>query len=90
MDDFDIDNELPSNPLVFVLEAGTHHKYFGQLLVFSPDGNPIPGNRQLIHNEKGIFHEVKISATGLLKLGPRRRDVEVHNITPRVSHIRKI
>ena len=27
MDDFGIDDELPSNPLMFILEAGTHHKY---------------------------------------------------------------
>jgi hypothetical protein len=83
VDDFGIDDELPPNPLLFVLEAGTHHKYFGPLLVYSESGSPTPGNRQPIHNQKGIFHEVQISnKTGLLKLGRRRQDVEAHNINP--------
>jgi hypothetical protein len=83
VDDFGIDDELPSNPLLFVLEAGTHHKYFGPLLVYSETGSPTPGDRQPVHNQKGIFHEVKISnKTGLLKLGRRRQDVEAHNINP--------
>jgi hypothetical protein len=83
VDDFGIDDELPSNPLLFVLEAGTHHKYPGPLLVYSESGSPTPGNRQPIHNQRGIFHEVKVSnKTGLLKLGRRRQDVEAHNITP--------
>ena len=76
VDDFGIDNELPSNPLVFILEAGMHHKYLGPLLVFAPEGNPVPGKRHLIHNKRGIFHEVKILATGRLKLGPRCQDIE--------------
>ena len=71
VDDFGIDDELPSNPFVFILPAGTHHKYLGQLLVFSSDADPVPGKRFPIHNAKGIFHEVKISTTGRLKLGPR-------------------
>jgi hypothetical protein len=50
--------------------------------VYSPDGNPIPGNRQLIHNEKGVFHEVKVLTTGSLRLGPRRQDIEAHNVHP--------
>lgn len=44
VDNFDIDDELLSNPLLFILEEGTHHKYLGQLLVYSPDGRPEPGN----------------------------------------------
>jgi hypothetical protein len=69
VDNFGIDNNLPSNPFVFTLEAGSHPKYLGTLLVYSSDSNPIPGNRQLIHNEKGVFHEVKVLTTGSLRLG---------------------
>jgi hypothetical protein len=82
VDDFGIDDKLPSNPLLFVLEAGMHHKYLDLLLVYAPDGVPAPGKRHPIHSEKGIFHEVKISPTGRLKLGPRRQDIEAHNINP--------
>ena len=82
MDDFGIDNELPNNPFVFVLEAGLHPKYLGPLLVHSPDGNPVQGNRELIHNEKGVFHEAKVLKTGNLRLGPRRKDIEEHNVHP--------
>ena len=82
MDDCGIDDDLPENPLVAVLEAGTHPKYLGPLLVFSPDGNPVEGNRYPIHNAKGVFHNLRISNTGLLKLGDRRRDIEAHNVTP--------
>jgi hypothetical protein len=82
VDDFGIDDELPSNPYIFTLEAGSHPKYLGAILVHSPDGNPIPGNRQLIHNSRGVFHQVKVSTTGSLRLGPRRQDIEAHNIQP--------
>ena len=82
MDDFGIDDELPSNPFVFILQAGTHHKYLGRLLVFSPNKDPAPGKRFPIHNAKGVFHEVKISTTGRLKLGPRRKDIKAHNVYP--------
>jgi hypothetical protein len=82
MDDFGIDDELPQNPLVFVLEAGTHHKYFGRLLVFAPNGVPEEGKRFLIHNAKGVYHNLQISRTGLLRLGDRRRDAEAHNVHP--------
>ena len=82
MDDFGIDDELLSNPLVFILQAGTHHKYLGRLLVFSPNADSVPGKRFPIHNAKGVFHEVKISTTGRLKLGPRRKDIEAHNVYP--------
>ena len=82
VDDFGIDDELPSNPLVFILQAGTHHKYLGRLLVFSPNADPVPGKRFPIHNAEGVFHEVKISTTGRLKLGPRRKDIEAHNVYP--------
>jgi hypothetical protein len=88
MDDFGIDDDRPENPLVFVLEAGTHHKYLGPLLVFSPDGNPVEGNQYPVHNAKGVFHNVRISSTGLLKLGDRRRDIESHCLTtlpPRIA-----
>ena len=82
MDNFGIDDELLSNLLVFILEAGMHPKYLDPLLVFSLDGNPIPGNRQLIHNRKGVYHEVKVLTTGSLRLGPRRKDIEAHNVHP--------
>jgi hypothetical protein len=82
VDDFGFDNELPINPYIFTLEAGTHPKYLGALLVYSPDRNPIPGNRQLIHNERGVFHEVKVLVTGSLRLGPRCQDIEAHNVHP--------
>jgi hypothetical protein len=63
VDNFGIDDNLPENPLVFVLETGTHHKYLGQLLVFLPNKNPVEGNRHLVHNAKGVFHNLKISTT---------------------------
>jgi hypothetical protein len=82
VDDFGIDDELPPNPLVFVLEAGTHHKYLERLLVFAPDGVPEEGKRFLIHNAKGIYHSVQISKTGRLRLGDRRTNAEAHNANP--------
>ena len=95
VEDLGIDNELPLNPLVFILEAGTHPNYAGPLLVFAPDGNPIPGNRQPIpgnrqpiHNKKGVYHKLKISTAGKIKLGPRRKNIEAHNVhTPDCSSI---
>ena len=71
VDDCGIDDDLPENPLLSVLEAGTHPKYLGPLLVFSPDGNPVEGNRYPVHNARGVFHNLRISSTGLLKLGDR-------------------
>jgi hypothetical protein len=83
VEDFGIDDKLPSTPLLFILEAGTHHKYQGPLLVYAPDGIPALGKRHPVHNQKGIFHKVKISSvSGKLKLGPRRQDIEAHNINP--------
>ena len=48
----------------------------------SPDGNPVQGNRELIHNEKGVFHEAKVLKTGNLRLGLRQKDIEEHNVHP--------
>jgi hypothetical protein len=69
VDDFGIDNGLPVNLYLSTLPEGTHHKYLGRLLVYSPDGKATEGNRFPVHNQQGVIHEVRIGVTRRLKLG---------------------
>ena len=60
MTDFGIDDEFPGNPFVFISEVGQHPDFLDQrVLLYHPDGElKFDGRYTLLHNEKGVYHEV--------------------------------
>ena len=78
-----IDNELPENPFLFACPAGTLKVLPGiPVLLWHPDKElKFDGKQKLIHNNQGIYHELKWKqSTGELALSRRREDIERHNV----------
>ena len=96
VDNFGINNELPQNPFIFILPKGKHHAFPDiDVLITHPDTVlKFDGQQHLIHNEKGVYHEVQYKAkTRELFLFDRRTDLEAHNqpraVTDTVSTSKK-
>ena len=83
--DFGIDDEFPGNPFVFISEVGQHPDFPDQrVLLYHPDGElKFDGRYTLLHNEKGVYHEVNYrKRTKQLFLFNRRDDLECLNLPP--------
>ena len=83
MENCGIDNELPENPFLFSCPAGTLKALSGiPVLLWHPDKElKFDGKQKLIHNNQGIYHELKWKqSTGELALSKRREDIERHNV----------
>ena len=83
--DFGIDDEFPGNPFVFISEVGQHPDFPDQrVLLYHPDGELKFDRRYtLLHNEKGVYHEVNYrKRTKRLFLFNRRDDLERLNLPP--------
>ena len=74
-----IGNDLPKNPYVFQVKAYKEPKKYSILtLWYNPAGRLLPDS-QLIHNAKGIYHDLVEEKHGGLFLGNRRLDIEQYN-----------
>jgi hypothetical protein len=78
--DFGIDNERPVNDFVRVTPAKKSSPYKGQCLAYHPEANfKNKKELQLVHNEKGRYHDIHIAGDGTLLRGQHRPDIEIHN-----------
>ena len=83
--DFGIDDEFPGNPFIFISKEGQHPDFPGQrVLLYHPDRElKFDGRYTLLHNEKGVYHEVNYrKKTKQLFLFNRRDDLERLNLPP--------
>ena len=83
--DFSIDDEFLGNPFVFISEEGQHPDFPGQkVLIDHPDRElKFDGQYTLLHNKKGVYHEVNYrKRTKRLYLFKRREDLECLNLPP--------
>jgi hypothetical protein len=83
-----INDELPENPFLFTCPTGTLKALPNvPVLLWHPDGElKFDGRQKLIHNNKGIYHELKWrQKTGELALSTRREDIELHNVPKAVA-----
>ena len=83
--DFGIDDAFPGNPFVFISEVGQHPDFPDQrVLLYHPDGElKFDGRYTLLHNEKGVYHEVNYrKRTKQLFLFNRRDNLERLNLPP--------
>ena len=70
---------------MFVSEVGQHPDFPDQrILYYHPDGEPkLDGRYTLLHNEKGVYHELNYrKRTKRLFLFTRRDDLERLNLPP--------
>ena len=88
VEDFGVENDLPDNPFLFVCPPGTlkvlpKHT----ILLYHPDKEvKFDGKQRLIHNNRGVYHELKWKPkTGELALSTRREDIEIHNVPKAVA-----
>ena len=79
---------MPENPFLFVCPPGTL-KVLPKLtiLLWHPDKEvKFDGRQRLIHNNQGVYHELKWKPkTGELALSTRRKDIELHNVPKAVG-----
>ena len=74
-----ISDEQPKNPFVFKAKPNRGPRNYGiATLWFDLSGRLTP-NAQLVHNAKGVFHDLVDTAHGGLRLGNRRLDIEQYN-----------
>ena len=89
VEDFGIENDLPDNPFLFVCPPGTLKALPKHtILLYHPDKEvKFDGKQRLIHNNRGVYHELKWKPrTGELALSTRREDIEIHNVQSNRSH----
>ena len=74
-----ISDERPKNPFIFKARLNRGPKNYGiTTLWFNLSGRLTP-NTQLVHNAKGVFHDLVDTAHGGLRLGNRHLDIEQYN-----------
>ena len=78
--DFGIDDERPANDFVRVIPPKKNSPYKGRCLAYHPEANfKNKKELQLVHNEKGRYHDIHIAGDGTLLRGQHRPDIEIHN-----------
>ena len=74
-----ISDKRPKNPFIFKARPNRGPKNYGiATLWFDLSGRLTP-NAQLVHNAKGVIHDLIDAAHGRLRLGNRRLDIEQYN-----------
>jgi len=82
VDDFGLEDQVPQNPYLFVLDANTLPHFQGQALFYRPPGEDEHSSRQAwIQNERGYLYELSFDpeSTNLPYRIRRRPDIELHN-----------